>query len=172
MKKKCRNVIMSIITEGACPVCGGIEFVVVEEAPRSSKIWGSGIRSMCSHTSRGITQRNSLSIARGNSTAALVCGILGFIVPFAGIVLAIVAIVLGNSARKVLPESERTVASAGFILGIASLVYSIVLVILVLWMLGVLFLVSAQGLIMDMPLLFLLWMELARPLKVYCDFDK
>jgi len=145
MKKKCRNCNNEYNTEGACPVCGGIEFVVVEEAPPQQQNMGQRYPQYVQPYQQGNSQRNSLSIARGNSTAALVCGILGFIVPFAGIVLAIVAIVLGNSARKVLPESERTVASAGFILGIASLVYSIVLVILVLWMLGVLFLVSAQG---------------------------
>lgn len=68
---------------------------------------------------------------------------MGFIIPLAGIVLAVIAIVLGNSARKKLSAAERPVASAGFALGIASLIYSIILLIVVLWVVGVLLLMSS-----------------------------
>ena len=67
--------------------------------------------------------------AKSNATAALVCGILGMVIPFVGIVLAIIAIVLGNSARKRLPEAERGMATAGWILGIIGLVIAVIVVI-------------------------------------------
>ena len=85
--------------------------------------------------------------ARNNATAALVCGILGFFIPFIGIVLSIVAIVLGSSAKKRLPESEAGMANAAFILGIISLIFSIIVVIFFISMLGMAFMTAAS--IMD-----------------------
>lgn len=85
-----------------------------------------------------------LQSARNNATASLVCGILAFVIPFVGVILAIVALVLGNSARRRLPESERSVASAGFILGIVSLVFSIIVIAMVLWLVGVMVVTSSS----------------------------
>ncbi|MHA1414479.1 MAG: hypothetical protein ACTSO4_17910 [Promethearchaeota archaeon] len=59
----------------------------------------------------------------GKGTLALVFGILGFVVPFVGIIFAILAIVYG----------EKGMATAGLILGIISLVISIIVAIWIIF---------------------------------------
>ena len=68
----------------------------------------------------------------GLGVGALVCGIIGLVlclVPFVGLILSIVAVVLGGKGRKTLPEGKRGMALAGFILGIIGLVISIIYLI-------------------------------------------
>jgi cytochrome c biogenesis protein CcdA len=62
----------------------------------------------------------------GKAIGALVCGILAFFVPCAGLVLAIVAIVLGVQSRNTIAAANgrlkgRGMATAGLILGIVAL---------------------------------------------------
>ncbi|MGI6152683.1 MAG: DUF4190 domain-containing protein [Christensenellaceae bacterium] len=67
---------------------------------------------------------------KGAGIASLVCGIIGFLIPFFGIVLSIIALVLGNSARKILPDGQRGLATAGWICGIiGTVLWAVVLVI-------------------------------------------
>ena len=66
------------------------------------------------------------------------CGILGMFIPFAGIVLAILAIVFGSLAKKNLPEGRTGMAVAGFVLGIISLVLNIMVIVAVVGMTSVL----------------------------------
>ncbi len=153
MMKKCAHCASEYQNGEACPVCGCTACVDVQNGagdqppapPRPQYGYNPQQQyGRAQEPARLPEADGDLSIARSNSTAALVCGVLGFIIPLAGIVLAIIAIVLGNSARKRLPAAERTVASAGFTLGIAALIYSIILLIVVLWVVGVLLLVSSS----------------------------
>lgn len=88
--------------------------------------------------------QDDLSGARSSATGALVCGILGMFIPFVGIVLSIVALVLGNSAKKKLPEHERGMATAGFVLGIVGLVLSIFYIVLIFALIGMAVTLSSQ----------------------------
>jgi hypothetical protein len=70
----------------------------------------------------------------GTGVGAMVCGIIGIIlcwVPIVGLVLGIVATVLG-SKRNSLPADKRGMATAGFVLGIITLVIGIIMVILLI----------------------------------------
>ena len=49
------------------------------------------------------------------AVASLICGILGFVTPLVGFVFGIIAIVLGNKARK---QPNGGMGLAGFVLGI------------------------------------------------------
>ncbi len=80
-----------------------------------------------------------LASARSNATAALVCGVLGFVIPFVGVVLAIIAVVLGGAAKKKLPDAEKAVASAGFILGMISLIFAILSIVVIVGLIGMAF---------------------------------
>ncbi len=91
-----------------------------------------------------VVQTEDIRSARNNATASLVCGILALVIPFIGVILAIIALVLGNSARKRLPENETSVAAAGFILGIVSLVFSIIVIIAVLSLIGMAFFTASS----------------------------
>jgi len=64
-------------------------------------------------------------------TLALVFGILGFVVPFVGIIFAILAIVYGKAAKD--DPEEKGMATAGLILGIISLVISIIVAIWIIF---------------------------------------
>ncbi|MHA1285639.1 MAG: hypothetical protein ACTSQP_24300 [Promethearchaeota archaeon] len=64
-------------------------------------------------------------------------GILGFVVPFVGIIFAILAIVYGKAAKD--DPEEKGMATAGLILGIISLVVSIIAAIYIIFMLSTLF---------------------------------
>lgn len=74
----------------------------------------------------------------GGAVGALVCGIIAMIfcwIPFVniiGLILGIVAMVLGGKARKILPEGKRGMATAGFVLGIIALIISIIYLIIVI----------------------------------------
>ncbi|MGQ4876426.1 MAG: DUF4190 domain-containing protein [Promethearchaeia archaeon] len=68
----------------------------------------------------------------GKGTLALVFGILGFVVPFVGIIFAILAIVYGKAAKD--DPEEKGMATAGLILGIISLVVSIITAIYIIFM--------------------------------------
>lgn len=72
--------------------------------------------------------------SNGKSIAALVLGILGLVIPYAGFVIGIVAIVLATMAFKEIRlsgEQGRGLAIAGLVLGIIGTVfYGIILLIL------------------------------------------
>lgn len=53
------------------------------------------------------------------AVASLVCGIIGLLIPFVGFVLGIIALVLGNKARK---QPNGGMGTAGFVLGIITTV--------------------------------------------------
>jgi hypothetical protein len=82
--------------------------------------------------------------ARGNATASLVCGILGCLIPFVGVVLGIIGIVLGASARKRLPDNERGMAAAGFVMGIVGTIYSVIILIIFFALIGMLMWAAAE----------------------------
>jgi len=68
----------------------------------------------------------------GVGVGALICGIIGLVlcwVPIVGLILSIVAIVLGGKGKRTLPDGKRGMAVAGFILGIIGLVISIIVLI-------------------------------------------
>lgn len=71
--------------------------------------------------------------SQGIAVAALVLGILSlvlFSVPFVGIGMGIVALCLGLTAKKRLPQSEQGMANAGFVLGIIGTVLGCITVII------------------------------------------
>jgi hypothetical protein len=74
----------------------------------------------------------------GIGIGALICGIIGLVlcwVPIVGLILSIVAVVLGGKGRKTLPDGKRGMALAGFILGIIGLVISII--VLISWIVAI-----------------------------------
>jgi hypothetical protein len=60
------------------------------------------------------------------ATGSLVCGILSLFIPVVGLVLGIIAIVLGNRARK---EPNGGLGTAGFVLGIIGTVLNAISVV-------------------------------------------
>ena len=66
---------------------------------------------------------------------SLICGILGFIVPFVGLFLAIVAIIFGLKGRK--EDDEPLLATIGLILGLIAVIVSIIVIIMVISMFAV-----------------------------------
>jgi hypothetical protein len=73
------------------------------------------------------------------ATASMVLGILGIVIPYVGFILAIIAIVLGSKALRLIADSGgrlqgQGMAKAGQILGIVSLcLYGVVLVIVLMF---------------------------------------
>lgn len=68
----------------------------------------------------------------GVGIGALICGIIGLVlcwVPIVGLILSIVAVVLGGKGKRTLPEGKKGMALAGFILGIIGLIISIIVLI-------------------------------------------
>jgi len=60
------------------------------------------------------------------AVASLVCGIIGITIPVVGFVTGIIAIVLGNKARK---QPNGGVGTAGFVLGvITTVLYSLIVI--------------------------------------------
>lgn len=74
-----------------------------------------------------------------NSVAALVLGIAAFVVPYGGLICAILAIILGSKYRK-----DNSYAKAGFILGIISVVFVVLYIIFTIALLVLNFLHSAR----------------------------
>lgn len=78
---------------------------------------------------------------KGKAIASLVLGILSLVLiltgagSFIGIITSIIGLVLGSSAKKLLPPEERGMASAGFVCSLIALILS-ALVALVLLLLG------------------------------------
>ena len=68
--------------------------------------------------------------AKTKAIVALVCGIIGIVlawfVPIVGIILGIVAMTMGNMAKKSLPYDQRGMATGGFICGIIAIVASVI----------------------------------------------
>lgn len=78
--------------------------------------------------------------AKNNGVAALVCGIIGLClcwIPFIGLVLPIIALALGNSSRKALPDGERGMATAGWICGLIGLIITAIILIYSIAIIGV-----------------------------------
>ncbi|GHU40620.1 hypothetical protein FACS1894111_01550 [Clostridia bacterium] len=69
---------------------------------------------------------------KGKSIASLVLGICALVVPYGGIVLAIVGLVLGASAKKDAATVGQTngMATAGLVLSIIALAWAVLLVVL------------------------------------------
>ncbi len=76
------------------------------------------------------------------ATASLVLGILSLFIPFVGLVLGIIAIVLGNKARK---QPNGGLGAAGFVLGIIGTVLGSIGVFYIIAMLGVIATVVKSG---------------------------
>lgn len=70
---------------------------------------------------------------RKSVTAPLVCGILSPVIPMIGLVLGIIAVVMGSSAKKyyLKDTAEYSMAQAGWILGIIGIVLQAILIIYV-----------------------------------------
>lgn len=66
-----------------------------------------------------------------SGVAPLVLGILSLLIPYVGIVLGILAIVFGSSARKTNPKdsADAALGRAGWVLGIVGLVFQAIVVI-------------------------------------------
>lgn len=82
----------------------------------------------------------------GIAVGALICGIIGLVlcwVPIVGLILSIVAIVLGGKGKRTLPDGKRGMAVAGFILGIIGLVISII--VLIAWVVTIVILGSVAS---------------------------
>ncbi len=68
----------------------------------------------------------------GTGVGAMVCGIISLVlcwIPIVGLVLGIVAVVLGGKGRQTLPPDKRGMALAGFIMGIIGMVIGIIMLI-------------------------------------------
>ena len=71
---------------------------------------------------------------QGQGTAALVCGICAFVVPFVGFILAIIAVALGAAAKR--SGSTSGQATAGLVLGIVGLASQVIGTIYFFFVLG------------------------------------
>jgi len=72
----------------------------------------------------------------GSDVAALVCGILGLVFCWTvipGIVLGIIALILGMGILKKNPGPDNGKAIAGIVLGLTGLVLSVLIVVLIIW---------------------------------------
>ena len=67
---------------------------------------------------------------QGQGTAAMVCGICAFVVPFVGFILAIIAVALGTAAKR--SGSTSGQATAGLVLGIIGLAEQAIVIIYIL----------------------------------------
>ena len=67
------------------------------------------------------------------ATASLVLGILSLFIPVAGLILGIIAIVLGNKARK---QPNGGLGTAGFVLGIIGTVLGSIWIIYIIIAIG------------------------------------
>ena len=76
------------------------------------------------------------------ATASLVLGILSLFIPFIGLVLGIIAIVLGNKARK---QPNGGLGTAGFVLGILGTVLGSIWIIYIIILLGAIATVIKSG---------------------------
>ena len=118
-----------------CPACGA------DASGDASSVQADPAPSYSSSNSVAAEETQS----SGSGVGAMVCGIIGLIfcwIPFVniiGLILGIIAIVLGSSGRKTLPPSKRGMATAGFVLGIISLIFSVV------WLLVVIILIATFG---------------------------
>ena len=70
-----------------------------------------------------------------NGIISLICGILGFFIPFVGLLLAIVAIIFGLKGRK--EDDEPLLATIGLILGLIAVIISIIVIVMVISMFAV-----------------------------------
>jgi hypothetical protein len=71
----------------------------------------------------------------GKAIAALVLGIGSLVIPYIGLILGIIAIVLGNQAKKAIRETNEeghSMAVAGFVCGIiGTALYGLVIILLI-----------------------------------------
>ena len=71
----------------------------------------------------------------GTGVGAMVCGIVSLVlcwVPIVGLVLGIVATILGGKGRQTLPPDKRGMALAGFIMGIIGMVIGIIILLVMI----------------------------------------
>lgn len=98
-----------------CPSCGADATVpTVSEQPSYQQP---------SYDEPAYTEQSS-----GTGVGAMVCGILSLVLcwlPIVGLVLGIVATILGGKGRRTLPPDKRGMALAGFIMGIIGMVIGI-----------------------------------------------
>jgi hypothetical protein len=90
----------------------------------------------------------------GSGVGSMVCGIIGLVlcwVPIVGLILSIVALVLGSKGRKALPQDKRGMAIAGFVMGIIGLVINII--VSIVWIIFAVVLGSVAGLALTCGLL-------------------
>ncbi len=102
-----------------CPACGA-DVNADAAAPEPAPYVGSSSYAPDASQSSGV------------GVGAMVCGIIGLIlcwVPIVGLILSIVAVVLGSKGRKELPPDKRGMATAGFVMGIIGLVIAVIVLI-------------------------------------------
>ena len=106
-----------------CPSCGaGTSGETMSEQPAQQQPYSEPASSAPVQTGE----------SSGVGIGALICGIIGLVlcwVPIVGLIVSIVAVVLGGKGRRTLPEGKKGMALAGFILGIIGLVISIIVLI-------------------------------------------
>lgn len=76
------------------------------------------------------------------ATASMVCGIIGIVVPYAGLILAIIALVLGAKAKKALSQEPQKYggggqATTGIVLGVIVVAWQAIWILLCAGMAGI-----------------------------------
>ena len=118
----------------ACPYCGAVKMPTAESAaPQQSPQPQQNQQAYTAYQQQPygqVPQVQTAPPAKGSATTSLVCGIiaivLGCLVPIAGIILGIIAVVTGNKAKRILPPEQRGSANAGFICGIIGIVVAVI----------------------------------------------
>ena len=71
----------------------------------------------------------------GAGVGAMVCGIISLVlfwVPIVGLVLGIIATILGGKGRQTLPPDKRGMSLAGFIMGIIGMAIGIIILVVLI----------------------------------------
>lgn len=120
LKRVCRQCSTLAETEkDFCPECGTKYFQETTREPRP-------------RAQAGATRVLTPKVSNGKATASMVCGIIGIVV--FGLILGIIAIALGSSAKREMAQdpwkySNSGAATAGQVLGIIDVVAGV----LILW---------------------------------------
>lgn len=116
----------------SCPVCGEPRPDEAESAQTNSASFGTGTSYIPDpNLQLQPAGAAAASTDRKNGTTPLVLGILSLMLPYVGIVLGILAIVFGNSAKKTNLQgtADYALGHAGFVLGIIGLAFQALLVV-------------------------------------------
>lgn len=110
----------------ACPVCG--EPTPAEQAPEQP---AAGVIPEYHAVRPPAEVPIPAPVPENSGAAPLILGILSLMIPFIGVVLGIIAIVMGGSQRRAYPPgtAHHGLGQAGWVLGIVGLVLQALLII-------------------------------------------